>query len=321
MPDAVAAVATPAAPAAAPAAPPPPAPAESPAGATPPNGAEKAESAAAVAPPPPKPAEEYVFDLVVDGKTEKMPASRAKVLLQREISAGRRFNEAAQMRKEAEAQLARLKEDPWAVLKEIGVDVDEVAKKRVLTTFEEQQLTPEQKELRKALADVERLKGEQKSMAEKAHQERVREETERSQKEYGEKFLDALKKIGQPLGANSGWAVQRMATLELANLEQGLNLTADELAQAVKDDIAEEHKSVLAGLEGDALLDYLGEDTWKSVVKAASARYKMQLAPKPPESAPPPESVPAPPPPKKDPPRAMTRDEQVFNGLRQILAE
>lgn len=96
--------------------------------------------------------------------------------LQKAIAFDKKANEAARLRKAEEERVNRLKQNPWEILKEAGLDPLEEASKYVIEQHEEATLTPEQKELKKLRQEAEAAR---KYMEELRAQERAQKEAQK----------------------------------------------------------------------------------------------------------------------------------------------
>lgn len=117
-------------------------------------------------------------------------------------------------RKQADAAKA-IEEDPHAYFTKRGLDARKWAAQTLLTTVEEEQLSPEQVELRKTKAELDGLKKAQVEREETARQAEVRGHKERRMAQLGNTFVAALKEAGVPEGP-VGWTyVEQMAKYQL----------------------------------------------------------------------------------------------------------
>jgi hypothetical protein len=210
------------------------------------------------------------WKLKTDGEEEEYdptdPEHKAK--LQRYAQLGRaghkRLEEAAKIRKEAEGVLQALERDPLGTLERLGLDVDGLAESRLRARLEREQMTPEQ---RREAEERQRHETErQKFEREKAEWETQRAEALKAH--YGQQLektlMDAVQAGGFPATPP---VVARLAQLHRANLLGGIELSPDELAAHLRDDLAAETASILHGLDAPRLLALLGKETADKIRK------------------------------------------------------
>lgn len=134
---------------------------------TPPNGAQKPRNGEANQPSgtkqPPvsvgstEPTVEDLFEVTIDGRKEKWNRDRVLREAQKSAAAQKRFQESAEQTKKVQQLLAALKDDPEGALAHLGIDVDGLAQQRLLRQFEDSRLTPEQRELKAAQAQIQAM--------------------------------------------------------------------------------------------------------------------------------------------------------------------
>ncbi len=223
-------------------------------------------------------AEKKIWKLKVDGEEFDFDATDEEAV-KREImkarGAAKRFESAAQMRKEAEQIVSMLK-DP-ASLREIlqdpriGVDLKKFAEDYVWEQIQESQLTPEQK----AQRDKDRRLAEYEAREAKAREEGVTRQQQEAQTRYEvgyeKKIMTALEAGGIP---KSPKAIARMADYLYQAVEHGYDLSPEDLVQQVRQDYIADFTSVLGDADGDQLLALLGEANAEKLRKADLKRLK-----------------------------------------------
>ena len=167
---------------------------------------------------------------------------------------GKAFREAAEQRKQAEAQLQaaqramqieeRLrsvvsKNDEAALLQEFGIDPEKLKQKWIQQAYEDSQKSPEQRE-------IDRLKAYEQQVAEYKQQQQVEaqkhQETQRQQQQQqatnqaaqniSKAMMATADKMGLP---KTSQTIQRMANLLAGARERGLDPTWEQLGQAAHD--------------------------------------------------------------------------------------
>jgi hypothetical protein len=261
-----------------------------------PNGSTGPETPKPEAPPAPR-----RFKLKVNGSEREVDEPQYHTYAQKGLAADAAWQERAKLQTERAEFERRLKEDPIGLLRESGHDVDELTARYVLEQAKAEQETPEQRRIREYEEKLQAYEAEKEERAQAERAEQTRVATEQARAEYGEKFSAALEKAGIPRGPQAAWALSRMAILEQQNLDQGLEMSADQLAAVVSESIGGDVGTYFGTLEDEALLARAGPELTTRFTRAVVARYKRQQA----EAAGGGKAAP-PPTPKPTPPRDDT---------------
>ncbi len=233
------------------------------------------------APPEPKdmtPAERKIWKLKADGEEFDFDATDEEAV-KREImkarGANKRFEEAAQSRREVEGILAQLK-DPASLRQilqdpRIGVDLKKFAEDYVWEQIQEQQLTPEQKaqrdkDARLAAYEAQEAKAKEAGVTREQQAAQARYETG-----YQTKIMNALEAGGIP---KTPEAVSRMAEYLYRAVEAGYDLSPEDLVAQVRQDYMGDLTAVLGAADGEQLLALLGEANAEKLRKADLKRLK-----------------------------------------------
>lgn len=152
-----------------------------------------------------------------------------------------------------------------------GIDAVKLATSILYNQIRLQNMTPEQRELeeykeKEAAAKVEK---EQKDAEAK-----TAEETRRAQ-EWAQKFEDACTKaLSDNKIPKTRLSLALIAQYIDAGIQEKKDYTVEQVLPYVQRDLKEIHISTMGKLEGDDLLDYLGETLSNKVAKARVDRYK-----------------------------------------------
>lgn len=243
-----------------------------------PKGAPKTEAVASKAAAQ---AEKRWYSLKVDGQDieEELSDDDIRVRLQKSHAVDKRFAEVANQRKQIEAALSQLKNDPAKALKEIaGLDLDDWAEKRILERYQEAMLPEaerEKAEMQRKLADYERQFEEQKTSAEKqkadAYEQQVFEQTEQD-------FIQAVETLGYDKGFSRTVLVPMMAEIAESALDYGVELTPAQMASEANKRLETIHRRQVQGLKGEQLLKYLGDDVVTEAIRAKLAATRGSAA-------------------------------------------
>lgn len=221
----------------------------------------------------------------VNGREEEREYTTEELQLhvQKGLGAEAKFAEAAEIRKTFAALQKAVKENPFEALKDpaFGIDLEKLAIDHLARKFEaeeQQKADPMKYELeqtRKRLAEYETKERTAREAQERAaHEEVQRRQIDEMRKSWNE----SLKKAG--FGENPAFH-RHLAEIGRDFLEAGLDLTPDLLVAEFKDRMGTQHKTLMGGLEGEALWNYLGEDVGNKVLayKVAQLQATKKVEP------------------------------------------
>lgn len=195
--------------------------------------------------------EEYELDLGNDEEIKKH--------LQKSKASDQKFQEAAEVRKAAMEFIDQLRKNPRRVLSDpnIGIDVKKFAEEILNEEIKEMEKSPEQREKDKLTKELEELRAQAKQRdedAQKSDMARMQMEQER----ILETDISAALDIGgMPKTART---VKAMAEMMMIALENGIDLSARDIAPIVKNTTLSEFKEVVSSLTDDQLEDFLGKE-------------------------------------------------------------
>src|ERR1035437_9675780 len=189
--------------------------------------------------------------------------------------AQKRMNESAQQQKEIQAFFQMLKSDPAKAMKAVGLDLEDISVKTLQKKIEDDQKTPEQRELdntRRELAEYrEKIKQEkearelQEREMHNAHQE----------KEIEEGMISALESTKLP---NTPFVVRKIAEIMLTAVEQGLTtITPIQAAEIAKKELEHDMREHITAMPDEALEALVGKDrigTWRKKQVAARSEER-----------------------------------------------
>lgn len=205
----------------------------------------------------------------VNGEELEITLDQAVREYRRRAAADQRFQEAASLRRDAEAQIEAFKADPWEAMRKQGIDPDDAASKRILAKIEEEKLAAEnpselhrrraEKELEAANAKIEAQEKAAKDFETEKQRNVVRQKID-------QQFTSALKEVDLP---KTPYTVARMADVLQRNLREDprFDATPKELAQLVQEDLRMELVTVARALGPGQLEEFLGADAIKALRK------------------------------------------------------
>lgn len=219
----------------------------------------------------PTQAEIRKMKLKFDGQEQEMTEQEVISLAQQGKSSQKRFQEAAQAKKEAEATIKFLKENPREAMKQLGLDPRKFSEEYLMEVLTEEAMSPEQKAHRDMEKKLRKYEADEKALKEKEQQDEFQKLEARALEELDRTFVDALGKSGL---TKTPWTVKRMAQLQMACIKKGYEPNATELAKILREDYIEEQKALFGSYEGDKLIEILGPDIVKKLSKAQVAKLK-----------------------------------------------
>lgn len=211
--------------------------------------------------------------LKIEGQELELPESEVISLAQQGKQAGKKFQEAAQMRKEAEALAQLLKSNPKEALSKFGIDVRKFSEDTLVEMLQREAETPEQRKARENEEKLSRYEKEEKARLEAEREAQLKALEEKHLKNYNDMFIQALESSGLP---KTPYTVKRMAELQLLNVKKGFDLDPAQLAKIVREDYIAEQKALFGSADGNTLMEILGPDIVKKLSKAQIAKLKAQ---------------------------------------------
>lgn len=199
-----------------------------------------------------------------------------------------RMKEAAELRKQSEAIMGRLKGDSMveALLELHGGDaakVDAAMERYYAQRLREAEMTPEQREKAKLERELADMRAERK----RADEERQAAERARMRDEYAKRwqaeFPEAAKAAKLPWGKGTA---KRMVAHAREAMAAGLEIDPAQIARDVAAEIREEWAALHGEMDVDGLLDIIGEERMRAIRARDVERLKAAQAPAAPPPAP-----------------------------------
>jgi len=203
------------------------------------------------------------FKIKVNGKeqTVKLDLSDEDAI-KRELQMSKAGQSAMQRARELEKlygdEIARLKENPWEVLKELDLDPDQLAEQRIREKVEELKKSPEQVEKEKMQKELEQARAElnkQKEQAERAKFEQLQQQAAAELESEIEAALDAHKDLPK-----TQKTVARIADALLWAETNGFeDVSVEDVLPSVKQEIRSEFNQLMDAMGEDAMEAYIGK--------------------------------------------------------------
>lgn len=203
------------------------------------------------------------FQLKVNGKVinKKIDLSDENALkneLQLSAAARQAMQETANLKKFYESEVSRLKQDPFSVLAELGLDPDQLAEMRIQQRIEEMKKSPEQ-------IERERIQAELQAAREEANRLKAEREAEQFEKLKDQAAAQIETEIEQALDSHktlpkSRHIVKRIADSMLWAINNGYDdVTAEDVMPLVEKEWREEMSRLMDDSPEDVLEQLIGQ--------------------------------------------------------------
>ena len=203
------------------------------------------------------------FQLKVNGKLinktiDLSDENNLKNELQLAAAARQSMQEAANLKKLYEKEVSRLRQDPFSVLQELGLDPDQLAEMRIQQRIEEMKKSPEQLERERIQAELQAAREE----AQKLKEEREAEQFEKLKEQAAfqieseiEQALDAHKTLPK-----SRHIVKRIADSMLWAMNNGFDdVSAEDVMPLVEKEWRDEMSRLMDDSPEDILEQLIGQ--------------------------------------------------------------
>lgn len=209
------------------------------------------------------------FKLTVDGhefeeEIDLNNEEQIKKELQLARAAKKRMAEASETKRRAMSIIKDYENNPEDLFRKLGPKGHEIAEKILLEKIQSEMMTPEQREvmeMKKKLQAYE--ENERKSKEEKENEIKASYEAKIAQ-DFQAKIIKAIDAAKLPKSPD---VVKRTAQLLKKNLDLGLELTVEDLAQEVKEEFKGGISSLIKDSEVDQLIELLGPEVMKKIRK------------------------------------------------------
>lgn len=193
--------------------------------------------------------------------------------LQMSKVAQKRMAEHAQFQKEVNALVDKLRKNPRAVLSDpsIGIDLKQLAAEIIEEEIANSQKSPDQLQREKLERELTSLKEER----EREKQDFQRKEFERLQEVEFERYDSLMTKALETSDLpKSPYVVKKMAEYMLLGLNEGIELTPDDVIPLVRDEIQGDIKDMFAAMPEDVVEKLIGKETLGRIRKKNLSKAK-----------------------------------------------
>jgi hypothetical protein len=191
--------------------------------------------------------------------------------LQMSRMGSKRAQEYAQLEKEIRQMITEGTKNPRKLLKELNIDERELARQIIEQEIENSQKSPEQLERERLEMELRSLKEErerEKSDLERKEFERLQEQ---AYERYDNQMSVALEKSELP---KEPYVIKKMADYMLAALQEGYDVTPDDIVPLVKEELRKDLQSLVGAMPDEALEQFLGKERLNSFRKKNLAKAK-----------------------------------------------
>lgn len=195
---------------------------------------------------------------------------------QKGLGAELKFQEAAEIKKEAGLLLKMLNEDPLGLLEQLGLDTVTLSQQRLQREAEERAKSPEQKQRELELQELESLRKQIKEQEDNKKQSDYQRMVADQEKSIEEGMISALQTEGLPI---KPVYIKRMAEVMQAGLDQGVELTPAEALKFARREVVGDLRELLDASPDEMLEDLIGSGNAKRLRKRYLSTARQRLVP------------------------------------------
>lgn len=223
--------------------------------------------------------------LKVNGEEIEVDYETMKRDYQMRKASDAKMREAADLKKQAIEIVNALRTNPKEFLKNpnLGIDIRTVAEEILAEELEEELMDPRDRELKKYKKMIEEQQEQERLAKEEQEQRTISELREKYAQDYSNQIVETLKTSGLPKTEHT---VKRMAYYMHQAVSNGYDLKPQDLAEMVRQDYINEHKSLYGAMDEDILMKMLDSDVIKKIRKAEQKRLNSGNLPKTPKNQP-----------------------------------
>ena len=249
-----------------------------------------------------------VWKLKVNGSEVEYDASNTEQVqrdVQKGLAADHKFQEASAMTKKAENFIRALKEDPESVLghPSLGINLREFAENFLYKQIQRES-DPETYQRTQEQAELEQYRKAEATRKQQAEQQQREQMKQQYRQDYERQFTEALETGGVP---KTDWTVQRTALYMKQAISKGYkHIAPKDVIHMVKQDWVNAQQQMFQHLDGDKLIETVGQEVADKIRKANLARMSQAKAAKKAEA----------PTPSKEPERRFSSTEEMLRHLQ-----
>lgn len=211
--------------------------------------------------------------LKVDGQEIEVDEDELKRGYSHQRAANKILQEGKAARKQAE-EFVRLMKDEGSLfdaIKKLGHDPRKLAEKYLASQLEDEMLDPREKDFRATKAELQRYKELEKVQKDALEKQRDDSLKKKFSEDYSKQFVEALKTSSLP---QTKEMVAEMAKYIHRAAKMQFQMTADEAAKLVKEDIENAHRNLYGNSDAEVLVRLLGDQGLQKIRAYDTARLK-----------------------------------------------
>ena len=185
----------------------------------------------------------------------------------------KRMSEFSKLQSEAQQFIEELRKNPEKILSDpnLGIDMKKLAARVIEEEIANSQKSPEQLEKEKLQAELKRMKEDRDREKEDFQKKESERLTQQAYEQYDTEMTRAIEKSDLP---KSPYVVKKMADYLYTALQNGVDLTADEVMPLVREEIQKDIADMFSTMPEDVISKILGKDVLTKLRKSNIARAK-----------------------------------------------
>lgn len=211
--------------------------------------------------------------LKIKGREVEVDDSKYHEFAQKGAAATETWQEAAKMKRDAEAFLHELKTNPLKVLRDpnLGVDLRKIAEQAIWEEMQEESLSPEQIEQRKKDAELEEYRAEKEAKKKADEEQKMSELDQHYSADYDKRITAALHTAGLPRTTGT---VRRITDYMLNDVRNGVERDMADYLEHVRQDYMADFAEFFDATDGEKLSKFLGDKNLKKVRESDLKKMK-----------------------------------------------
>lgn len=215
---------------------------------------------------------ETIYVVKIDGEEREITEEELLRGYRMRESSDKRFQEAAEMRKQAEQLQELMKTDPAKAMKQLGLDPRQFSEEYISRLLEEQMMTPEEKELAELRRERDELHKAKLAEEESKKQSEYDANTQKQAAEYKRQIEEVITEHKLP---HTPTTINRLALhMEQSYMKGNTEITAKDVVADVKAELDHDLKSRIEASSIEDIIGVLGEDFIKKVRAYDTGRLK-----------------------------------------------
>lgn len=186
---------------------------------------------------------------------------------------GKRAQQYSELESEVRDFVDLLRSNPKKALSDpsIGLDLKKFAASIIEEEIENSRKSPEQLEKEKLAAELEALKKEREAEKEAARKKDMESRQKQEEERYSNLINKAISSSGLP---NTGYVFKKTAEYMMLAMQEGIEVTPDDVMPLVKKDLNADLKDLFNGMSEDGIEEYVGKENLSRVRKRNLAKAK-----------------------------------------------